>query len=127
MNPGPSTARRLATALFPWSNNVSTDGVTAGSRAGCYADASPRQRDSRVTSEAIDSQGEHGCPVEDLQPGEYIQAWHNGKIYHSGSVVRTFPSLGLVNLLSPDETRVRLIDAEVFLIIKTHGQVLVEL
>lgn len=59
--------------------------------------------------------------VTELQVGEQIQAWHNGKIYHSGTVLRTFPSLGLITLSSSKATQTRLLDANVLQIVRVAG------
>jgi hypothetical protein len=49
--------------------------------------------------------------VSELQTGEELQAWHKGKLYHSGTVLRTLPSLGLITLDTSEGTR--LVDAQV--------------
>lgn len=50
--------------------------------------------------------------VTELQVGEDIQAWHNGKIYHDGTVLRTLPSLGLIVIRTSGGAEV-LLDAHV--------------
>jgi hypothetical protein len=59
--------------------------------------------------------------VTELQVGEQIQAWHNGKMNHSGTVLRTFPSLGLITLSSSKATQTRLLDANVLQIVRVAG------
>jgi hypothetical protein len=50
--------------------------------------------------------------VADLKAGEFLQVWHNGKVYHSGTVLRTVPSLGLVTIKRDSGAEV-LIDAHI--------------
>jgi hypothetical protein len=49
--------------------------------------------------------------VSELQSCEELQAWHNGKLDHSGTLLRTLPSLGLITLNTSEGTR--LLDAHV--------------
>jgi hypothetical protein len=49
--------------------------------------------------------------VSELKTGEELQAWHKGKLYHSGTVLRTIPSLGLITLKTPEGNR--LLDAHI--------------
>lgn len=46
-----------------------------------------------------------------LRPGEYIEAWHNGRLYHRGTVVKTVAGTDLFWLQDQTGSR-RLLDME---------------
>ncbi|WP_024819042.1 hypothetical protein [Arthrobacter sp. 31Y] len=46
-----------------------------------------------------------------LKPGEYIEAWHNGRLYHRGTVVKTVAGTDLFWLTDHTGSR-RLLDME---------------
>lgn len=46
-----------------------------------------------------------------LKPGEYIEAWHNGRLYHRGTVVKTVAGTDLFWLQDETGSR-RLLDME---------------
>ena len=46
-----------------------------------------------------------------LKPGEYIEAWHNGRLYHRGTVVKTVAGTDLFWLQDDTGSR-RLLDME---------------
>ncbi|MET4541733.1 hypothetical protein ABIE37_003535 [Arthrobacter bambusae] len=46
-----------------------------------------------------------------LSPGDYIEAWHNGRLYHRGSVVKTVAGTDLFWLTDDTGSR-RLLDME---------------
>ncbi|GAA3271718.1 hypothetical protein [Paenarthrobacter aurescens] len=46
-----------------------------------------------------------------LKPGEYIEAWHNGRLYHRGTVVKTVAGTELFWLQDETGSR-RLLDME---------------
>lgn len=46
-----------------------------------------------------------------LKPGEYVEAWHNGRLYHRGTVVKTVAGTDLFWLQDETGSR-RLLDME---------------
>ncbi|WP_159704405.1 hypothetical protein [Arthrobacter sp. 18067] len=46
-----------------------------------------------------------------LSPGEYVEAWHNGRLYHRGTVVKTVSGTDLFWLTDDTGSR-RLLDME---------------
>ncbi|MET3369992.1 hypothetical protein [Arthrobacter sp. M2012083] len=53
-----------------------------------------------------------------LKPGEFIEAWHNGRLYHRGTVVKTVPGTDLFWLQDETGSR-RLLDMESMEIVTT--------
>ena len=54
--------------------------------------------------------------VEELSVGDGIEAWHNGKLFHRGEVIRTVADTDLFWILDERTGLRRLIDAEVLVI-----------
>lgn len=55
---------------------------------------------------------------EELVVGDQIEAWHNGKLFHRGEVVRTVPATDLFWILDEKTGTRRLIDAEALVILR---------
>ncbi|MFE4196222.1 hypothetical protein ACFRJ9_10180 [Paenarthrobacter sp. NPDC056912] len=55
-----------------------------------------------------------------LSPGDYIEAWHNGRLYHRGTVVKTVGGTELFWLRDETGTR-RLLDMESMEIVTTEA------
>ncbi|MFC8039814.1 hypothetical protein ACFUOZ_10710 [Paenarthrobacter sp. NPDC057355] len=55
-----------------------------------------------------------------LSPGDYVQAWHNGRLYHQGTVVKTVAGTDLFWLNDQTGTR-RLLDMESMEIVTVDG------
>ena len=53
---------------------------------------------------------------EELSVGDLIEAWHNGKLFHRGQVIRTVAATDLFWILDERTGTRRLIDAEVLVI-----------
>ncbi|MCU1515841.1 MAG: hypothetical protein JWQ75_562 [Pseudarthrobacter sp.] len=53
-----------------------------------------------------------------LEAGDYIEAWHNGKLFHQGRVTDVVPRLDLFWILDARTGTRRLLDPEVLEIIK---------
>ncbi|MDZ4090761.1 MAG: hypothetical protein U1D68_06095 [Arthrobacter sp.] len=53
---------------------------------------------------------------EELSVGDEIEAWHNGKLFHRGEVIRTVAATDLFWILDERTGMRRLIDAEVLVI-----------
>lgn len=53
---------------------------------------------------------------EELSVGDKIEAWHNGKLFHQGEVIRTVPDTDLFWILDERTGTRKLIDAEVLVI-----------
>ena len=53
---------------------------------------------------------------EELSVGDQIEAWHNGKLFHRGEVIRTVAATDLFWILDERTGTRRLIDAEVLVI-----------
>ncbi|WP_416418497.1 hypothetical protein [Paenarthrobacter aromaticivorans] len=47
-----------------------------------------------------------------LSPGEYIEAWHNGRLYHRGTVLKTVAGTDLFWLQDAETGSRRLLDME---------------
>ena len=54
--------------------------------------------------------------VEELSVGDEIEAWHNGKLFHRGEVIRTVADTDLFWILDERTGLRRLIDAEALVI-----------
>jgi hypothetical protein len=53
-----------------------------------------------------------------LQPGDHIEAWHNGKLFHQGRVTDVVPQLDLFWILDARTGTRRLLDPEALEIIR---------
>ena len=53
---------------------------------------------------------------EELSVGDKVEAWHNGKLFHRGEVIRTVAATDLFWILDERTGTRRLIDAEVLVI-----------
>jgi hypothetical protein len=53
-----------------------------------------------------------------LQPGDYIEAWHNGKLFHQGRVTDVVPKLDLFWILDARTGTRRLLDPEALEVIR---------
>ncbi|MET1064830.1 MAG: hypothetical protein ABWX85_07645 [Arthrobacter sp.] len=58
----------------------------------------------------------HSC--EELSVGDQIEAWHNGKLFHRGTVARTVAATGLFWIMDERTGGRRLIDAEALVILR---------
>ncbi|MEO3934645.1 hypothetical protein WMO79_17755 [Micrococcaceae bacterium Sec7.4] len=64
---------------------------------------------------------------EELSVGDGIEAWHNGKLFHRGEVIRTVAATDLFWILDDRTGTRRLIDTQALLILRaeapaaTHG------
>ncbi|WP_347109213.1 hypothetical protein AAHB33_01000 [Paenarthrobacter sp. S56] len=56
-----------------------------------------------------------------LDTGEYIEAWHNGRLFHRGTVVKTVAGTGLF-WLQDDAGNRRLLDVETLEIVRDGEQ-----
>jgi hypothetical protein len=70
----------------------------------------------------------HGVHAVQLQTGDYIEAWHNGKLFHQGRVTVVVPKLDLFWILDARTGTRRLLDPEALVIVRvsepraaTHG------
>ena len=55
----------------------------------------------------------------DLSTGDEIEAWHNGRLFHQGPVLRVLPSVGLFWIRDGRTGTRRLLDIEVFDIVRS--------
>lgn len=62
--------------------------------------------------------GTQGINTGRLQAGDYIEAWHNGKLFHQGRVTDVVPKLDLFWILDARTGTRRLLDPEALEIIK---------
>jgi hypothetical protein len=53
-----------------------------------------------------------------LQPGDYIEAWHNGKLFHQGRVTDVVRKLDLFWILDARTGTRRLLDPEALVIVR---------
>lgn len=58
---------------------------------------------------------------EELSVGDGIEAWHNGKLFHRGEVIRTVAATDLFWILDERTGTRRLIDAEALLILRVDA------
>lgn len=61
---------------------------------------------------------------EELSVGDRIEAWHNGRLFHRGEVIRTVAATDLFWILDDRTGTRRLIDTEALVILRTevpHG------
>ena len=56
---------------------------------------------------------------EELSVGDQIEAWHNGRLFHRGEVIRTVAATDLFWILDERTGTRRLIDAEALVIRRT--------
>lgn len=54
----------------------------------------------------------------DLSVGDQVEAWHNGKLFHRGKVIRTVADTDLFWILDEGTGNRRLIDAEALVIVR---------
>ena len=57
----------------------------------------------------------------ELNVGDEIEAWHNGKLFHRGTVTQTITALDLFWILDSRTGTRRLIDAEALVILRATG------
>lgn len=57
----------------------------------------------------------------ELNVGDEIEAWHNGKLFHRGAVTRTVTGVELFWILDARTGARRLIDAEALVILRPAG------
>jgi hypothetical protein len=55
-----------------------------------------------------------------LQPGDHIEAWHNGKLFHQGRVTDVVPQLDLFWILDARTGTRRLLDPEALEIVRVE-------
>ncbi|HSN38203.1 MAG TPA: hypothetical protein VLT34_17810 [Arthrobacter sp.] len=55
---------------------------------------------------------------EELSVGDEIEAWHNGRLFHRGEVIRTVPATDLFWILDERTGARRLIDADALVILR---------
>lgn len=60
--------------------------------------------------------GQQVQSCEELSVGDQIEAWHNGKLFHRGEVIRTVADTDLFWILDERTGTRRLIDAEVLVV-----------
>lgn len=63
----------------------------------------------------METQGVH---TVQLRIGDYIEAWHNGKLFHQGRVTDVVPKLDLFWILDARTGTRRLLDPEVLEIVR---------
>lgn len=54
----------------------------------------------------------------DLSYGDDVDAWHNGKLYHRGRVIQTYPSMGMFWILDARTGIRRLLDVDAWDIVR---------
>ncbi|XAS63857.1 hypothetical protein ACOM2C_11160 [Pseudarthrobacter sp. So.54] len=57
----------------------------------------------------------------ELSAGDEIEAWHNGKLFHRGKVIRTVRATDLFWIVDARTGMRRLIDAEALVILRAEG------
>ena len=57
----------------------------------------------------------------ELNVGDEIEAWHNGKLFHRGTVTQTVTAMDLFWILDSRTGTRRLIDAEALVILRAAG------
>lgn len=65
---------------------------------------------------AEDAQQVHSCG--ELSVGDRIEAWHNGRLFHRGGVIRTVPATDLFWILDERTGTRRLIDAGALVVLR---------
>lgn len=56
-------------------------------------------------------------PGKVLAIGDVVQAWHNGRLYHQGTITKTVPGLDLIWISDAATDRPKLLDPEAFEIV----------
>lgn len=84
-----------------------------------------RSNNQRVNTQRISTGRIHTEPVRaervgtgGLQPGDHIEAWHNGKLFHQGRVTDVVPQLDLFWILDARTGTRRLLDPEALDIVR---------
>jgi hypothetical protein len=72
------------------------------------------RKDQAMTAE--DARQIQSC--EELSVGDQIEAWHNGKLFHRGEVIRTVAATDLFWILDERTGTRRLIDAEALVVLR---------
>ena len=79
----------------------------------------------RIENQRVSTGPVHAGPVlaeristSRLQPGDHIEAWHNGKLFHQGRVTDVVPHLDLFWILDARTGARRLLDPEALEIIR---------
>ena len=82
----------------------------------------------RINTQRISTGRIHTEPVQaervttsGLQPGDYIEAWHNGKLFHQGRVTDVVPKLDLFWILDARTGTRRLLDPEALEIVRVES------
>ena len=57
----------------------------------------------------------------ELSVGDQIEAWHNGRLFHRGEVIRTVPATDLFWILDERTGTRRLIDSEALVIVRAEA------
>ena len=65
----------------------------------------------------METQGVH---TVQLNTGDYIEAWHNGKLFHQGRVTHLVPALDLFWILDARTGTRRLLDPEALVIVRVE-------
>ncbi len=55
-----------------------------------------------------------------IQPGDHIEAWHNGKLFHKGRVTDVVRSLDLIRILDARTGTRKLLDPDALEIIRVR-------
>ena len=66
----------------------------------------------------METQGVH---TVQLNTGDYIEAWHNGKLFHRGRVTHLVPALDLFWILDARTGTRRLLDPEALVIVRVQA------
>jgi hypothetical protein len=81
----------------------------------------------RINTDRISTTRIHTEPVRAervntgrLEPGDYIEAWHNGKLFHQGRVTDVVPQLDLFWILDARTGTRRLLDPEALEIVRVE-------
>ncbi|MCB5282714.1 MULTISPECIES: hypothetical protein [unclassified Arthrobacter] len=61
----------------------------------------------------------HSCA--ELSVGDRIEAWHNGKLFHRGEVIRTVAAMDLFWILDERTGARKLIDTEALLVLRAEA------
>jgi hypothetical protein len=73
---------------------------------------------------AKDAQQVRSCG--ELSVGDEIEAWHNGRLFHRGEVLRTVPATDLFWIRDGRTGTRRLIDAEVLVILRVAAPAVID-
>ena len=66
----------------------------------------------------METQGVH---TVQLNTGDHIEAWHNGKLFHQGRVTHLVPALDLFWILDARTGTRRLLDPEALVIVRVEA------